>query len=367
MKTCPYCHYKSSIHMKFCSECGREIPAHPPYLPTLLGLITGLECALIALLGQLAAKLFFQNSFNTFILLITGFCLWSLLFIWLYKKIAFKITRIIVIVISAIFVFMIIDVCLLLSWKSKSVPSVSVVTKTRYIDNMTEVYIPGNQFHMGASPADTAAYGDETPQHLVYVDAFWIDIHEVTISQYALCVNAKACTEPKFPTVEGKNVYYGSSRASALPVIYVDWKQAQEYCNWVGASLPKEAQWELAARDLDGRIYPWGDYAPTAGLANYNKNVGAPLPVCSFPQGDSPYGLCDMAGNVAEWVNDLYSEDYYQSSPARNPTGLTKGIGHVIRGGSWYDTAANIRVTFRLFHNSSDVFPVLGFRCARKD
>ncbi len=161
-------------------------------------------------------------------------------------------------------------------------------------------------------------------------------------------------------------------RQAGMPMVCVDWEQARQYCEWAGKRLPTEAEWEKAARGTDGRRFPWGNNAASCDLAlavYYNDDYcGAedPDPVCSkSPSGDSPYGLCDMAGNVREWVSDWFVEDYYEDSPTENPMGPDDGTSRSIRGGGIWSNFVYLATYSRMAGKPADAAHYRGFRCAK--
>jgi eukaryotic-like serine/threonine-protein kinase len=238
-------------------------------------------------------------------------------------------------------------------------------TWTRPADDMLMVYVPAGKFMMGSVYSGSLAQDNEMPQHTVTLGAYWIDKTEVTNAMYAKCVQARVCDALFIPSSKSRKSYYGNPTYDAYPVINVTWDAAHSYCQWAGARLPSEAEWEKSARGTDGRTYPWGNAAPTCSLANYSGCSSDTTTVGHFPSGASPYGALDMAGNVWEWVNDWYDLRYYANSPSSNPQGPVSGSGHVVRGGAWCITAFFARSANRdWFYTWSDD-TTIGFRCAR--
>ena len=240
-------------------------------------------------------------------------------------------------------------------------------TWTQTIDGMILLYVPAGEFLMGSTDADTSASSDEKPQHTVTLDAYWIDQTEVTNAQYAKCVaDNGACKKPTNKSSYTPSSHYGNSEFDNYPVVSVDWNMANAYCSWAERELPTEAQWEKAARGIDGNIYPWGNESPNSNLLNYNQNVGDVTEVGKYPNGKSVYGAYDMAGNVWEWVSDWYRDTYYQSSPLSNPLGPYTGQYRVHRGGSWNDIEDLVtRSASRNWYTPGFTLNIIGFRCAR--
>ncbi|MFM8320313.1 MAG: SUMF1/EgtB/PvdO family nonheme iron enzyme, partial [Chloroflexota bacterium] len=238
-------------------------------------------------------------------------------------------------------------------------------TRLAETDGMLQVYIPAGEFQMGSDPADRQAGDEEKPAHAVYLRAYWIDRTEVTNAMYARCEAAGDCQPPAQRASKTRPDYYGAAGFENYPVIYVAWEDARAYCAWADRRLPSEAEWEKAARGEDARPYPWGDRLPSAALANFNSQVGDTLPAGSYPAGASPYGVLDLAGNVAEWVADWYTESYYSLAPYTNPPGPRQGEFRVLRGGSWFSQARAMRAAFRLWNYPALQADTVGFRCAQ--
>jgi len=224
------------------------------------------------------------------------------------------------------------------------------------------VSIPEGKFLMGLD--GTQALEDERPGHQVWLDTFTIDAHEVTTAQYAAFLFAATRLVPwQWETVD-------LAQHGDRPVIGVDWHDAQAYCRWKGKRLPTEAEWEKSARGMDGRLYPWGNQFPRKELANFALGARFSysqvlMPVQSYEQGKSPYGLYHMAGNVWEWVQDWYATNYYEVSPERNPPGPEEGQFKVLRGGSWSDLPKYLLTYGRFKLPPETRNSYAGFRCAK--
>ncbi|MFO7566362.1 MAG: SUMF1/EgtB/PvdO family nonheme iron enzyme [Enhygromyxa sp.] len=231
------------------------------------------------------------------------------------------------------------------------------------------VAIPYGPFWMGCNEEkDPDCFPNEYPYHQVTLSAYAIDRTEVTAAAYDECVNDGECTPPHTNTPNDNPC---ETSMGTEPVVCVDWFQARTYCEWQGKLLPTEAQWEKAARGDDGRIFPWGDEAPTCNHAHFQgcDSLGLRFlnPVGSLPAGASPYGALDMAGNALEWCADWYSSSYYLESPDTDPPGPANGTIRNSRGGSYGLAAVGQRVSqrfgfFEVPPTSRDRYT--GFRCA---
>jgi formylglycine-generating enzyme required for sulfatase activity len=247
---------------------------------------------------------------------------------------------------------------------------------------MEMVYIPAGEFTMGSDDGEP----DEGPAHEVYLDAYWMDLTEITNAMYALCVETGGC-DPPLETSSYTHVnYFGNPLFADYPVIFVNWSMADAYCQWAGARLPTEAEWEKAVRSEDARLYPWGEewdvraYKRLNFADKNNSEMASDLisddgyrdtaPVGSYPTGKSPYGIYDLAGNVWEWVVDWYDPLYYNDSPQDNPTGPTEQTEEIsmrsMRGGGWVAANENVFHTFNRHGVEPENFSSsIGFRCAR--
>lgn len=232
-----------------------------------------------------------------------------------------------------------------------------IARKTSPVDGMAQVYVPAGEFLMGK-------FGEpdvDSPERRITLDAFWIDRVEISNQMYQSCEDAGICSPPFLE----ENPYYGRWAYRDLPVVFVNWHQAAEYCEWAGRRLPTEAEWEKAARGADGRLHPWGNNAPTPRLANYAESlIGEPVSVYRYPSGASPYGALNMAGNVREWVADWFDKNYYLHSPVNNPMGPETGIERSLRSGAYDADPNEIFTMSRYKHEPQSAGLSRGFRCA---
>jgi formylglycine-generating enzyme required for sulfatase activity len=241
---------------------------------------------------------------------------------------------------------------------------------TSPVDGMLLVCIPAGEFTQGSTANDPLADTNEQPQHLVYIDAFWIDRTEVTNAMFTQCVAAGACHKRDISpylwgvTLPSGTPYYGEDRFQDYPAIVLDSNEAQAYCQWAGRRLPSESEWEKAARGMDARAYPWGS-GLECNQANFLGCLSMPAPADSYPQSASPYGALNMAGNLWEWTADWYDPVYYAQAPSQNPHGPKTGQYHTLRGGGWRSLSYQLRVANRSSGKPEHATDgEIGFRCA---
>ena len=249
------------------------------------------------------------------------------------------------------------------------------------------VAIPEGEFLMGSTAEEAnAAYEDaklrssmleqhtfdaELPQHQVYLSAYEISRYEITNAQYRAFVEAMNRPTPRGHNGE-KTWEDETLNGDTQPVVGVTWFDAQAFAEWIGGSLPTEAQWERAARGTAARTYPWGHTPPKARQhANFARRYNRPIPVGQFPKGESPDGIADLAGNVWEWCLDEYSPTAYQRNGKgvpRNPINLRfRDVlrSRVIRGGAWDVGSAFLRSSLRFKFYPLDSTHTIGFRVVR--
>jgi len=230
------------------------------------------------------------------------------------------------------------------------------------------VYLKGDSFLMG-SP-EGSGFSDERPRHEVLVKSFDMLKTEVTVSQYRSCVEDSTCTPPD----EKMGCTYFIPGTREHPVNCLDWEQAAAFCRWAGGALPAEAQWEFAARSRGlNLVYPWGNSPASCAVAVMRNDAGdgcgtnAPFPVCSREKGKTSQGLCDMAGNVWEWIEDAWHFDYKGAAPSdgsawvQNPDTPDR----VVRGGGYSWDADSFVSSRRNFNPPANRSTFGGFRCVR--
>ena len=223
------------------------------------------------------------------------------------------------------------------------------------------VEIPAGEFLMGSNPiAPITSYPDESPEHQIDLEEFFISAKPITNAQYERFVASTGYKKPGH--------WIGGvvpQKKKEHPVTYIDWNDANAFANWCGASLPSEAQWEKSARGSDGRLFPWGDAEPTNEDANFGNAIGDTTEVGIHKSGASIFGVLDLAGNVWEWTSSIHREYPYNSNDGREDVNLWGA--RVVRGGNYLSAAKNIRCADRhsIYPTARDIY--IGFRVVTKN
>ena len=230
--------------------------------------------------------------------------------------------------------------------------------------------IPAGSFMMGcnASIDSSCSYIDnETPYHKVEVPEYKIDLTEVTVGQYRACVKDDgSCSKP---SINLDNCNWSESEQKNHPINCINWYEAKAYCEWAGKRLCSEAEWEKAARGTDGRIYPWGNERATCKHAVMRqKDVWGCGKKRTWPVGSKPpgvYGIYDMAGNVAEWIEDDWHWGGYEGAPDDGTAWISEvRSSRGVRGGNFIHLSVFLRVSGRRFFRPEEHFDGnIGIRC----
>jgi formylglycine-generating enzyme required for sulfatase activity len=221
--------------------------------------------------------------------------------------------------------------------------------------------LPGGRFMMGSGDAKAAP--NEKPTHFETVGPFWIDRTEVTVAAYRECVDKHGC---RAPARSSATCTYDMGDP-LLPVSCVPWNDADGFCRASGKRLPREVEWEFAARGATKALFPWGGSVTSCAVAatlvtdatGRSCTGKKPAKVGSHPMGASPFGVMDLSGNVEEWTSDWYSESVHESAAP------SSGASHTLRGGGWLSAPSMSRTTSRDWGSVLEAGPNVGFRCVK--
>jgi formylglycine-generating enzyme required for sulfatase activity len=240
-----------------------------------------------------------------------------------------------------------------LAWEEKQPPPESKPgPRVNPKDGLKYVWIPPGTFMMGCSPGDSECKDGEKPPHQVTITkGFWLGQTEVTVGAYKRFAGGARRAMPPAPR------FNPSWSNEQMPIVNVSWDEAHAYCAWAGGRLPTEAEWEYAARGGSTEAR----YGDLDEIAWYDSNSDNQAHVVAQKRANG-FGLYDMLGNVWEWVNDWYDENYYQHSPLQDPVGPVSSPLHFLRGGSWFDGPEYLRASDRSRYPGDSV-NIFGFRC----
>ncbi len=242
------------------------------------------------------------------------------------------------------------------------------------------ITVPEGQFLVGSKRIDDDPYGlwtqfddTELPQQRVWLDTFEMDRDEVSLGEYLAFLKQRKqhASEPLQKLIWHVITVHSvtDETLTRWPALYVTWDEARDFCAAKGTRLPTEAEWEKAARGPNGNLFPWGDTAPDNKVAMFGQHhvheIPILAPVDSHDEGQSPYGIHHLAGNVAEWVQDWFGFDYYAYMPEKNPPGPTNGRYRGVRGGSWKSKVIMLRTATRSGSAPDQRSATIGFRCAK--
>ena len=241
------------------------------------------------------------------------------------------------------------------------------------------IKLPGGTFTMGSRVGKKW----EQPEHEVQLSPFQMSRSETTVAQYRACVIRGACSPTILRDSFGTQCHWGQRDRHSMPMNCVNWVQADTFCRWAGGRLPTEAEWEYAARNgAQSSPFPWGPEEPDCDRAVMKTSGGATgcnaqayerktWPICSKPDGNNRFGVCDLAGNLFEWTADRFDGTYYARSPKRDPQGPPTGAStpdksfFVVRGGSYVDQTTNVQAFRRFRDPASNQKANVGFRCVK--
>ncbi len=246
------------------------------------------------------------------------------------------------------------------------------VAERTSIEKPEMVRVPEGEFQMGSQSGDD----DERPVHRVFVSAFFIAKYPVSNADYKRFVDATGHRAPASREL-GRRLWVGREFPPSIarqPVVNVSWDDAVAYCAWLSNAtgeihrLPTEAEWEKAARGgLELKNYPWGDEDPHDARAWFGKTWKGLATLQDIDYGPANgYGLYEVAGNVKQWVADLYNARYYAHSSPRDPQGAFSALDRVVRGSSAFDDAGHVRCASRSFKPPTERSVEIGFRLVRK-